>query len=149
MKSFCANSSISMHFASVRPTWSCESRNLESFRKRSWITWKPLFDTTLSCIMGDELLLLCFSFTMTIAMRSPLVWWHSSGLRGRPIAIGGDVGWIHFLSRDVHKCSKPFLDSIKKRHSEHCTLGIVSHNSNNSTLPMSRIIFFDFSLNGL
>ena len=30
------------------------------------------------------------------------------------------------------------------RHSEHCTLGIVSHNSNSSTLPMARIIFFDF-----
>ena len=31
---------------------------------------------------------------------------------------------------------------------KHCTLGIVSHNSNNSTLPMSRIIFFDFTLSG-
>ena len=29
-------------------------------------------------------------------------------------------------------------------HSEHCTLGIVSHNSNRSTLPISRIIFFEF-----
>ena len=35
VKSFCANSSISMHFSSVRPTLSCESRNLKSFGKRS------------------------------------------------------------------------------------------------------------------
>ena len=30
-----------------------------------------------------------------------------------------------------------------------CTFGIVSHNSNNSTLPISRIIAFESSLNGL
>ena len=41
------------------------------------------------------------------------------------------------------------LIPILRRHSEHCTFGIVSHNSNNSILPISRIITFDSSLNGL
>ena len=41
-------------------------------------------------------------------------WWHSSGLREYPIAIGEYVGWIYFLSRDVHKCSKLCLDFNKQ-----------------------------------
>ena len=53
--------------------------------------------------MDYEVLLLCSSFTMTIA-----------GLREYPIAIGEDVGWFSFLSRDVHKCNKPFLESNKE-----------------------------------
>ena len=56
-------------------------------------------------------------------------WWRSAGLRKHPVAIGENVGWIRFPSRDVHKCNKLFLDSNKK-HSEHCTFGIVLHNSN-------------------
>ena len=32
-----------------------------------------------------------------------------------------------------------------ERHSLHCVLGFVSHNSNSSTLPMSLIIFLDFT----
>ena len=46
-------------------------------------------------------------------------------------------------------CGRQFLESNKEGNSEHCTFGIVSHNSNSSTLLMSRIIFFDISLNGL
>ena len=41
-------------------------------------------------------------------------WWRSSGLRQRPVAIGDNFGWIHFLSRDVHKRSGQFLDSNKE-----------------------------------
>ena len=41
-------------------------------------------------------------------------WWHSSGLREFPIAIGGYVGWIYSLSRDAHKCIKRCLDSNKE-----------------------------------
>ena len=70
--------------------------------------------------------------------------WHSSGLREHPIANGEDVGWIHFLKRDVHKCNKRFLDSKKECILSIALLEFVSHNSNSSTLPMSRIIFFDF-----
>ena len=105
--------------------------------------------------MGDEVLLLCFNFTMTIAMKSHLLDDVRSVLREYPIAIGEDVGWIHFLSRDAHKCSERCLNSTKEGILSialwefHCTLGIVSHNSNSSTLPMSRIIFLDFSMDGL
>ena len=35
-------------------------------------------------------------------------------MRKRPIAIGENVGWLHFLSRDVHKCSGQFLHSNKE-----------------------------------
>ena len=70
-------------------------------------SFKTLFDTSPPRIMGYEVLLLCFN------MRSHLL---DDIVRDRehPIAIGEDVGWIHFLSRDVHKCNKLFLDSNKE-----------------------------------
>ena len=61
-----------------------------------------LFDTFPPGIMGYEVLLLCFSFTVTCTTRE------------HPVAIGADVGWIHFLSRDVQKCNELFLDSNKE-----------------------------------
>ena len=48
-------------------------------------------------------------------------------------------GWIRFNQ----EMSTSAMDS------EHCTFGVVSHSSNNSTLPMSRIITFASSLNGV
>ena len=84
------------------------------FLKEIVNSFTTLFDTSLPRIMGFEVLLLCCSFTMPSTMRSPPSWWHSSGLREHPIAIGEDVGWIHFLSRDVHKCNKLFLGSSKE-----------------------------------
>ena len=63
-----------------------------------------------------------------------------AGWRGHPIAIDQHFDWIRFQPRDVHKCSRSLLD---------CTFGIVSHNSKNSILPISRIIAFESSLNGL
>ena len=75
-------------------------------------------------------------------------WWRSAGSREHPVAIGENCGWIRFQPRDVHKCNRSLLDS-NRRHSEHCTFGIVSHNSNNSTLLISRTIAFESSLNGL
>ena len=42
-------------------------------------------------------------------------WWHSSGLREHPIAIGEDVGWIRCQPRDVHKCNRSLLDSHEER----------------------------------
>ena len=53
------------------------------------------------------MLFLCLSFTVPSTTRSP----RSAGLRKHPVAIGENFGWIHFLSRDVHKCNKGFLDS--------------------------------------
>ena len=41
-------------------------------------------------------------------------WWRSSGLRKHPVAIDENFGWIHFRSRDVHKCNRQFLDSNKE-----------------------------------
>ena len=41
-------------------------------------------------------------------------WRRSSRLRKRPLAIEENVGWLHFLSRDVHKCYRQFLDSKKE-----------------------------------
>ena len=41
-------------------------------------------------------------------------WWRSSGLRKHPVVIGENVGWIRFLSRDVHKCNRRFLVSNKE-----------------------------------
>ena len=78
-----------------------------------------------------------------------LSWWHSSGLREYPIAIGEDVGWMSFLSRDVHKCNKLFLDVNKEGILSLALLELFRITQNSSTLPMARIIFFDSSLNGL
>ena len=41
VKSFCASLSIWVHTSSVRSMLSCDSRNVESFWKRSWIPSKP------------------------------------------------------------------------------------------------------------
>ena len=64
--------------------------------------------------MGDEVLLLCFSFPMTIAMRSLLLYdtvrdWENIQLP----SVNTSAGFL-FLSRDVHKCSKLCLDSNKE-----------------------------------
>ena len=42
--------------------------------------------------------------------------------------------WIRFQPRSVRSCSRSLLDSKREGHWEHCTLGIVPHNSNISTL---------------
>ena len=65
---------------------------------------KTLFHTSLSQIMGDEVRSLFFSLPITIAMKSHL-------LNDIVRATGENVGWLHFLSRDAHKCSKRCLDS--------------------------------------
>ena len=76
--------------------------------------------------------------------------WRSAGLRKRPIAIDENVGWIRFPSRDVHKCNRLFLDSNKEGiQSIALTFGIVSHNSNDSTLSISRNVAFESWLNRL
>ena len=69
-------------------------------------SFKNIFETSPSSIMGYEVLLLFFSFTVPSTAWSPL--------REHPIAIGEDVGWIRFPARDVHKCNRPFLDSSKE-----------------------------------
>ena len=74
---------------------------------------KTLCDTSLSCIMGDQVLPLCFSFTMTIAMRSHLLDdivrdWENIQLP----SVNTSAGFT--TSRDVHKCNKLFLDANKE-----------------------------------
>ena len=58
----------------------------EVFLKAILNSLNILFDTSLPRTMGYEVLLLCFSFTVPITMRSFLL--HSSGLREHPVAIG-------------------------------------------------------------
>ena len=65
------------------------------------------------------------------------------------MSVGKHLAWIDSLSRDAPKCSKRCLDSSKEGILSIALLGIVSHNSKSSTVPMSRIITFDSSLNGL
>ena len=48
------------------------------------------------------------------------------------------------FSQEMSTSSTDYSLIPKRKHSEHCTLGTVSHNSNRSTLPISRIIFFEF-----
>ena len=69
-KSFCASLFICMHTSSVRSMPSCESRNVESFWKRTWILSKLFFDASLSQIMDNMVFNLFFSLPTTIAMRS-------------------------------------------------------------------------------
>ena len=102
-----------------------------------------IFDISLPRIMGFEVLLQCFCSTVPSTMRSSLLddivrdWENIQS----PLV---DTSAEFFLSRDAHKCTeREGILTIA------LYLGIVSHNSNRSTLPMSRIIFFDFSLNGL
>ena len=76
-------------------------------------------------------------------------WQRSSRLRKRPIAIDENVGWIHFLSRDVHKCNRLFLDSNTERILGIALLEFSRIDWNSFALSMSWIIFFDFSLNGM
>ena len=110
VKSLCANSSISMHFSSVQRLLSCESRKNKSFWKWSWIPLKFLLIHLLLALWTMKCCF-CASVLPCRAPRGRPSWWHSSGLREHPIAIGEDVGWIHFLWRDAHKCNKLFLDS--------------------------------------
>ena len=58
-------------------------------------------------------------------------WWRSSWLRKHPVAIVFLLVFVFFEDRR-------FFDAV--------ALGIVSQNSNNSTLPISRIIVFDSTL---
>ena len=103
-----------MHFSSVRPTLSCESRYLKSFWKRSWILSK-FFLIHLYLASWAMKCSFCASVLPFLAPRgrSFLMTWFGIE-RERPIAIGEDVGWMHFLSKDVHKCNKLFLDSNKE-----------------------------------
>ena len=91
-------------------------------------------------VVGHIVLFLCLSFAVPSTMRSLLLDY---------VVLGYIFGWISFLSRDVHKCNKLILDSNKESILSIALLGMVSHNSNNSTLPSSRIIAFELLLNGL
>ena len=92
--------------------------------------------------MGYEVLLLCFSFTVPSTTRSTLL---DDGCLGMKRT--SNCRWIRRLDLfSLLRC--PQVQWTIPTNSEHCNLGIVSNNSNCSSLSMSRIIFFDFSLNG-
>ena len=113
---------------------------------------KMPLDTSLSQIMGNVMISLFCSFPISVAMRSSLLNYIilNFELREGPMYIKWRLGWLHFLSRDARRCNRRCLDSNTiSKHSLHCVLGSVWNNSNSSTLPMSLIIFLDFSLNGL
>ena len=108
---------------------------------------KILFDTSPPRIVGQEMLFLCLNLAVPSTTRWPLSDdvvrdWESIQSPLVKILAGFDF--------NQEMSTSAIDDSYKElTHSEHCTFGIVSHNSNNSTLPMSRIIAFDSSLNGL
>ena len=120
--------SIAMHFSSVQPILSCDANhdildlvgNGREFHHNSF--W---YISSAHC--GPQNALSVPQFCR-------------AGWRGHPIAIDQHFDWIRCQPRDVHKCNRSLLD---------CTFGIVLHNSKNSTLPISRIIAFESSLNGL
>ena len=73
VKSFCATSSIWIHFASVRSVLFCESRNFKIFLKAIVNSFQFLFETSPPRIMGHEMLFLCISFAVPSTTRSPLL----------------------------------------------------------------------------
>ena len=75
---------------------------------------KFLFETSPPRIVGYEMLFLSFSFAVPSTSRSPLLDDVVLDWENVQIAIGENVGWLHFLSRDVHKCNGQFLDSNKE-----------------------------------
>ena len=103
-----------MHFSFVQPILSCESRYVESRWKRSREFLQISFWDISSAHCGLWNALSVLQFCRSEHLEVAPSWWRSSGLRKGPIAIGENVGWLHFLSRDVHKCKTQFLDSNKE-----------------------------------
>ena len=102
-----------MHVSSVQPFLSCESRYVGSRWQRSWIPSNFFLRHLLvHCGLWNALSVpqLCRAEHYEVA---PFLWC-SSRLRKRPIAMDENVGWVHFLSRDVHKCNRSFLDSNRE-----------------------------------
>ena len=139
-------------FCSVHPTASWDSRETGSLRNRSWIPEKcPLWELTFLQHLFHAysrlylVFFLFFSFAVSSTMTTPFLD-HGVRDRERPVLVSKTFFWIRCQPRIVRKCSRQFLDSDKW---EHCTFGTVSNNSNNSTLPNSRIIVFVLLLNGL
>ena len=106
------------------------------------------FAASLPRIPGNMVLFLFFGFAVSSTMTTPFL---DSVVRDRvhPILV-----LCNFLldSLSSKKCPQvqytmPWFQ--KRRQWEHCTFGKVSHNSNNYTLPISRIIAFELSLSGL
>ena len=128
--------------------WVVSHEIKKSCWKRSWIPSKPFWFTSFLNIgrwSAPSVLQFYHDDCHVVA----LSFWHSSGLRKHPIAIGVNFGWLYFFSRDVRKCNRQFLDSNKEGILSIALWELFSHNSNSFTLPMSRIVFFDFSINGL
>ena len=77
-------------------------------------SFRFLFETSPPRIVDHEMLFLCLSFAVPGTAVLPFLDDVVLDLRKHPVAIGENVGWIRFLSRDVHKCNRLFLDSNKE-----------------------------------
>ena len=71
MWSSCANLSTAMHFSSVQPSFSCESRFFWISSETIVNSTKILFDASLPRVVGHEMLFLCISFVEPSTTRSP------------------------------------------------------------------------------
>ena len=95
--------------------------------------------------MDDAVVLLFFSLPVTMAMKSPFL--NDIVLDWKKIQCPSeDISAGLILSQEMPANA---LDDALIPVQKAFFAGIVSHNSNSSTLLMSLIIFFDFSLNEL
>ena len=133
-----------MHFSSTQPILSCESRYTESRLDREF---HQISLASPLRIVGHEMLLLYLNFAVPNTMKLHFFWWRSAGLRA-----SNRHWWKFWLdSLSTKRCPQvqwtfPWFNN--EGIMSLALFGIVSRNSNNSTLRISRIIAFDSSLNG-
>ena len=148
--SSCANLYIAVHFSSVKPNFF-----------KVWITifWisletivnsiRILYDTSLPLIVDHKKLFLCVGFAVPRTVRSPFL---DDVVRdGESIQSPATQIWTGFsFNQEMSTSARNHsLIQRKKNILSIAPPGIVSQNSKNSTLPMSRIIPFEFLLKGL
>ena len=162
MYQFFPISLISLKGCAVRVVFLCQFihcdallLNPANFELRITIYWislekivnssKILFDTSLPRVVDHKMLFLCVRFAVPSTMGSPLL---SDVVRDGD-CIQSPLTKIFTGFAFNKEMSTSAIDHSlipTRRHSEHCTFGIVSHNSNNFKLPISRIIAFESSL---
>ena len=132
-----------MHFSSVQTNfWVAHHDMLKSRWKRPWIPSKFFSIHLLRALCATK----CSFCASVSPCRSPHDVVRDWDSIQSPL-VKMSAGFI--FSQEMSTSSTDCSLVPKRKHSEHCTFGIVSHNSNRSTLHISRNIFFDFSLNGL
>ena len=86
--------------------WRVEERSNTQAHK-TWMRWRAQTLEPMSC---DRLLHMRANTRKWWRVRCTVYRSRSAGFRKHPVAIGEKFGWIRFLSRDVHKCNRLFLD---------------------------------------